>query len=119
MKTTAGDWHLHCNLPDGTELQEHRIKTERNVVIGDHCQIDYGIRGSEVVIGDSTKIREYIWAEGDVRIDNWCEIGSNVITRQDAYIGEGVKIRENSWCSATLISGRTSSLERALNRGGE
>jgi predicted acyltransferase (DUF342 family) len=86
------NWHKHCLLPDGTELQEHSIKTDRNIVVGEFCQIDYGLRGTDVYVGESTTIREYVWASGDARIGNWCEIGSDVIAKQDAYIGEGVKI---------------------------
>lgn len=86
------NWHRHCLLPDGTELQEHSIKTSRNIVVGEFCQIDYGLRGADVYVGESSKIREYVWANGDVRIGNWCEVGSDVIAKEDAYIGEGVKI---------------------------
>jgi predicted acyltransferase (DUF342 family) len=89
---SAKNWHNHCLLPDGTELQEHSIKTDRDIVIGEFCQIDYGLRGADVYVGESSKIREYVWASGDVRIGNWCEIGNNVIAKEDAYIGEGVRI---------------------------
>jgi len=89
---SAKNWHNHCLLPDGTELQEHSIKTDRDIVIGEFCQIDYGLRGADVYVGESSKIREYVWANGDARIGNWCEIGSDVIAKQDAYIGEGVTI---------------------------
>jgi predicted acyltransferase (DUF342 family) len=85
------NWHNHCLLPDGTELQEHSLKTNRNIVIGEFCQIDYGLRGADVYVGESSKIREYIWANGDARIGNWCEIGDEVVARGDAYIGEGVR----------------------------
>ncbi len=87
------NWHNHCLLPDGTELQEHSIKTDRDIVIGESCQIDYGLRGSDVYVGESSKIHEYVWATGDARIGNWCEIGNDVIAKGDAYIGEGVRIR--------------------------
>jgi predicted acyltransferase (DUF342 family) len=86
------NWHNHCLLPDGTELQEHSIKTDRNIVIGEFCQIDYGLRGADIYVGESSKIREYVWANGDARIGNWCVIGSDVIAKGDAYIGEGVQI---------------------------
>jgi len=86
------NWHKHCLLPDGTEMQEHSIKTDRNIVVGEFCQIEYGLRGADVYIGESSKIREYVWASGDVRIGNWCEVGGDVIAKQDAYIGEGVHI---------------------------
>ena len=89
---SAKNWHNHCLLPDGTELQEHSIKTDRDIVIGEFCQIDYGLRGADVYVGESSKIREYVWASGDARIGNWCEIGNDVIAKKDAYIGEGVTI---------------------------
>ena len=86
------NWHKHCLLPDGTEMQEHSIKTDRNIMVGEFCQIEYGLRGADVYVGESSKIREYVWASGDVRIGNWCEVGGDVIAKQDAYIGEGVHI---------------------------
>ena len=89
---SAKNWHNHCLLPDGTELQEHSIKTDRDIVIGEFCQIDYGLRGNDVYVGESSKIREYVWANGDARIGNWSEIGNDVIAKEDAYIGEGVRI---------------------------
>lgn len=89
---SAQDWHRHCLLPDGTELQEHSLKTSRDIVVGESCQIDYGLRGNDVFVGESSKIREYVWAARDTRIGNWCEIGNDVIAKRDAYIGEGVKI---------------------------
>jgi len=102
---TVKNWHNHCLLPDGTELQEHSLKTDRNIVIGEFCQIDYGLRGSDVYIGESSKIREYVWANGDTRIGNWCEIGGDVIAKEDAYIGEGVKINGKLEVSGTLDIG--------------
>ena len=104
-KKHVEDWHRHCLLPDGTELQEHSIKTDRNIVIGEFCQIDYGLRGADVIVGDSTKIREYIWADGDARVGNWCEIGSDVVAKQDAYIGEGAKILGKLKVAGTLDIG--------------
>ena len=105
QKKRVEDWHRHCLLPDGTELQEHSIKTDRNIVIGEFCQIDYGLRGSDVIVGDSTKIREYIWADGDARVGNWCEIGSDVVAKQDAYIGEGAIINGKLKVAGTLDIG--------------
>jgi len=107
------DWHNHCLLPDGTELQEHSIKTDRNIVIGEFCQIDYGLRGNDVFVGESSKIREYVWANGDTRIGNWSEIGGDVIARQDAYIGEGVKINGRLSVAGALDIG-----EKVEIRGG-
>jgi len=117
-KKHVKDWHRHCLLPDGTELQEHSIKTERNIVIGEFCQIDYGLRGADVIVGDSTKIREYIWADGDARIGNWCEIGSDVVAKQDAYIGEGAKINGKLKVAGTLDIGERVEIKEGFEATG-
>jgi predicted acyltransferase (DUF342 family) len=116
---TVKDWHNHCLLPDGTELQEHSIKTDRNIVIGEFCQIDYGLRGANVYVGESTKIREYIWASGDARIGNWCEIGSDVIAKEDAYIGEGVKINGKLSVNGALDIGEKVEIKEGFEAKGE
>jgi len=113
------NWHTHCLLPDGTELQEHSIKTERNIVIGEFCQIEYGLRGADVYVGESTKIREYVWAGGDVRIGNLCEIGSDVIAKEDAYIGEGVKISGKLIVSGALNIGEKVEIKEGFEAKGE
>jgi predicted acyltransferase (DUF342 family) len=113
------NWHKHCLLPDGTELQEHSIKTDRNIVIGEFCQIDYGLRGSDVYVGESTKIREYVWANGDARIGNLCEIGSDVIAQQDAYIGEGVKINGRLVVNGALDIGEKVEIGEGFEAKGE
>jgi predicted acyltransferase (DUF342 family) len=117
-KKRVEDWHRHCLLPDGTELQEHSIKTDRNIVIGEFCQIDYGLRGADVIVGDSTKIREYIWADGDARVGNWCEIGSDVVARQDAYIGEGAIINGKLKVAGTLDIGERVEIKEGFEATG-
>jgi predicted acyltransferase (DUF342 family) len=112
------NWHKHCLLPDGTELQEHSIKTNRDIVIGEFCQIDYGLRGEDVYVGESSKISEYVWANGDARIGNLCEIGSDVIAKQDAYIGEGVKINGRLIVSGTLDIGEKVEIKEGFEATG-
>jgi predicted acyltransferase (DUF342 family) len=115
---SAKNWHNHCLLPDGTELQEHSIKTDRDIVIGEFCQIDYGLRGADVYVGESSKIREYVWASGDVRIGNWCEIGNDVIAKEDAYIGEGVRINGKLEVNGTLDIGEKVEIKEGFEAKG-
>ena len=117
-KRRVDDWHRHCLLPDGTELQEHSIKTDRNIVVGEFCNIDYGLRGDDIIVGDSTKIREYIWAEGDARVGNWCEIGSDVIAKRDAFIGEGVKIAGKLKVAGSLDIGERVEIQQGFDATG-
>jgi len=112
------NWHKHCLLPDGTEMQEHSIRTDRNIVVGEFCQIEYGLRGADVYIGESSKIREYVWASGDVRIGNWCEVGNDVIAKQDAYIGEGVKIAGKLVVAGTLDIGEKVEIKEGFEATG-
>jgi predicted acyltransferase (DUF342 family) len=113
------NWHKHCLLPDGTELQEHSLKTDRDIVIGEFCQIDYGLRGADVYVGESSTIREYVWANGDVRIGNLCEIGSDVIAKQDAYIGEGVKINGRLVVAGALDIGEKVEIREGFEAKGD
>jgi len=112
------NWHNHCLLPDNTELQEHSIKTDRDIVIGEFCQIDYGLRGADVYVGESSKIREYVWASGDARIGNWCEIGNDVIAKEDAYIGEGVRINGRLEVNGALDIGEKVEIKEGFSAKG-
>jgi predicted acyltransferase (DUF342 family) len=113
------NWHKHCLLPDGTEMQEHSIKTDRNIVVGEFCQIEYGLRGADVYVGESSKIREYVWAGGDVRIGNWCEVGGDVIAKQDAYIGEGVHIAGKLVVTGALDIGEKVEIKEGFEATGD
>src|SRR5512139_2535563 len=118
-KRAVKNLHKHCLLPDGTELQEHSIKTQRNIVVGEFCQIDYGLRGADVYVGESSKIREYVWASGDVRIGNWCMVGGDVIAKQDAYIGEGVHIAGKLVVSGALDIGEKVEIKEGFEAQGD
>lgn len=115
---SAKNWHNHCLLPDGTELQEHSLKTDRDIVIGEFCQIDYGLRGADVYVGESSKIGEYVWANGDARIGNWCEIGNDVIAKEDAYIGEGVRINGRLEVNGALDIGEKVEIQEGFEAKG-
>ena len=112
------NWHRHCLLPDGTELQEHSIRTDRNIVIGEFCQIDFGLRGADVYVGESSKIGEYVWANGDARIGNLCEIGGDVVAKEDAYIGEGVTINGRLVVSGELDIGENVEIKEGFEATG-
>lgn len=81
-----------CVLPNKTELQERNLKTKSDILIGDHCNIGYGLYGNDIVICEFSTMQGDVVAEGDLRIDNFCEVHGTVICNGDAYLGEGVKI---------------------------
>ncbi len=92
MVLSSSDLFKTCYLPDKTELQERNLKTKHDILIGDHCDIGYGLYGDDIVISELSTMHGDIVAEGDLRIDNFCEVHGTVLCNGDAYLGEGVKI---------------------------
>ncbi|MDO9523686.1 MAG: polymer-forming cytoskeletal protein [Methanocorpusculum sp.] len=92
MVLSSSELFKTCYLPDKTELQERNLKTKHDILIGDHCDIGYGLYGDDIVISELSTMHGDIVAEGDLRIDNFCEVHGTVLCNGDAYLGEGVKI---------------------------
>jgi predicted acyltransferase (DUF342 family) len=116
--TAKHDWLRECRLPESTELQERLLKTDQDIVIGDRCQIDYGLEGKDIVVCEFSKINGNIIASGDVRIDNWCEVAGNVFVDDDAYLGEGVKIRGKLVVHGDLDIGDNVQIEQGFEAKG-
>jgi len=112
------DWIKGCTLPDNTELQERTLKTDQDIVIGEKCRIDYGLLGNDVVVCEFSKINGNIVANGDARIDNWCEIAGDVVVEEDAYLGEGVKILGKLLVKGDLDIGDNVQIERGFEAKG-
>ncbi|WAI01328.1 polymer-forming cytoskeletal protein [Methanogenium organophilum] len=118
MEKGGQDWFEQCILPDNTELQEHTLKTDRIIVIGDRCKIDYGLEGNEIVVCEFSTINGDIRAGGDVRIDNFCEVQGDVYATEDAYLGEGVKIRGRLIVNGDLDIGDNVQIEKGFEAKG-
>ncbi|MDN7024543.1 acyltransferase [Methanoculleus sp. FWC-SCC1] len=116
--TAKHDWLRECLLPDSTELQERLLKTDQDIVIGDRCQIDYGLEGKDIVVCEFCKINGNILASGDVRIDNWCDVAGNVLVDEDAYLGEGVRIRGKLVVHGDLDLGDNVQIEQGFEAKG-
>ncbi|RXE57074.1 acyltransferase [Methanoculleus taiwanensis] len=116
--TAKHDWLRECSLPDSTELQERLLKTDQDIIIGDRCQIDYGLAGKDIVVCEFCTINGNILASGDVRIDNWCEVAGNVFVDEDAYLGEGVKIRGKLVVHGDLDIGDNVQIEQGFEAKG-
>ncbi|KUG21065.1 MAG: polymer-forming cytoskeletal protein [Methanomicrobiaceae archaeon] len=118
MGEVVQDWLRQCLLPDSTELQERVLKTDVDIVIGDRCQIDYGLQGADIVVCEFCRINGDVIADGDIRIDNWCEIEGDVVAGEDAYLGEGVKIRGRLQVTGDLDIGDNVQIERGFEAKG-
>lgn len=118
MESGVQDWLHQCSLPPGTDLQEHTLKTEQNIIIGDRCAIDYGLKGKDVIVCEFCTLNGSVVADGDVRIDNWCEINGDVVAGEDAYLGEGVKIHGRLVVRGDLDIGDKVQIDRGFEAKG-
>ncbi|WP_067048719.1 polymer-forming cytoskeletal protein [Methanofollis ethanolicus] len=118
MEDGIQDWIYQCSFPDGTELQEHTLKTGNTIIIGDRCTIDYGLKGKDIVVCEFCTLNGSIVADGDVRIDNWCEINGDVIAAADAYLGEGVKVHGKLIVQGDLDVGDNVHIEKGFEAKG-
>jgi predicted acyltransferase (DUF342 family) len=118
MESSVHNWLQQCTLPDETELQEHTLKTDQSIVIGDRCKIDFGLQGKDVIVCELCTINGNIHADGDIRVDNWCVIHGDVVTQSDAYLGEGVRIHGRLIVRGDLDIGDNVQIEKGFEAKG-
>ena len=108
-----------CILPDHTELQERILKTKNDILVGDHCEISYGLYGNDIVVCEFCTLTGDVVAEGDLRIDNFCEINGTVICNGDAFLGEGVKVHGKLTVGGNLDIGDNVTIDKEFKALGD
>jgi|GEM_PF-434230 len=119
MVISSSDLFKTCSLPDKTELQEHNLKTKHDILVGDHCDIGYGLYGNDIVICELSRMHGDIVAEGDLRIDNFCEVYGTVLCNGDAFLGEGVKIHGKLNVGGNLDIGDNVAIDKEFKAFGD
>jgi predicted acyltransferase (DUF342 family) len=79
-------------VPDGTHVEEHDLVTDGDVIVGGQSTVEFGVRGNNVIAGERVQFGGHIEAEGDCRLDMWCDVADNVLVGENAYLGERVHI---------------------------
>ncbi|WP_207588124.1 polymer-forming cytoskeletal protein [Halomontanus rarus] len=79
-------------VPDGTSAQERDLVTDGDVLVGARSTVEFGVRGRNVLAGEGVRFGGAIEAEGDCRLDMWCDVEKNVLVGEDAYLGERVHV---------------------------
>jgi len=79
-------------VPDGTTAEEHDIVTDRDVIVGGGADIEFGVRGRNVMAGERAAFGGDIEAERDCRLDTWSDVDGNLLVGSDAYLGERVHV---------------------------
>jgi predicted acyltransferase (DUF342 family) len=79
-------------VPDRTEVEEHDLVTEGDVIVAGQSVVEFGVRGGNVMAGERVRFEGHIEAGGDCRLDMWCDVADNVLVGEDAYLGERVHV---------------------------
>ncbi|MFB6085964.1 MAG: acyltransferase [Halodesulfurarchaeum sp.] len=105
-------------IPDGTEVQEHDLVTDGDVLIGGRSTIEFGLRGRSLVAGERVSFEGDIEMEGDCRLDMWCSVDGNVLVGEDAYLGERVSVTGRLVVGGDLDIGDDVDIEEGFEANG-
>ena len=105
-------------IPDGTTAEEHDLVTEGDVIVGGQSTVEFGVRGHNVIGGERVRFGGDIEAEGDCRLDMWCDVAGNVLVGADAYLGERVHVGEQLMVSGNLDIGDDVDIEDGFEANG-
>jgi len=105
-------------IPDGTTAEEHDLVTEGDVVVGGQSTVDFGVRGRNVIAGERVRFGGDIEADGDCRLDMWCDVAGNVLVGTDAYLGERVHVEGQLMVSGDLDIGDDVDIEEGFEANG-
>jgi predicted acyltransferase (DUF342 family) len=79
-------------IPDGTHVEEHDLVTNGDVIVGGQSDVEFGVRGHNVIAGERVSFGGHIEAEGDCRLDMWSDVADDLLVGRDAYLGERVSV---------------------------
>lgn len=96
----------HFLVPDNTRIEANKITVEGDVIVGNHSNIEYGILGNTVIMGEGVTVSGDIAASSDIRVDMWSKLGSSVEVGRNAYLGEFVTIDGKLFVEGDLDVGK-------------
>jgi predicted acyltransferase (DUF342 family) len=106
------------SIPDGTTVEEHDLVTDGDVVVGGQSTVEFGVRGRSVIADERVRFGGHIEADGDCRLDMWCDVTENVLVAEDAYIGERVHIGGELRVAGDLDIGDDVDIEHGFEANG-
>jgi len=80
-------------IPDNTIFHDSYIETTGDVIIGDRCLVQFGIKtDGRIFIGEHAIVDGDLEATSDIRIDIFTRIGGKVQSNGNVYLGEKVNV---------------------------
>jgi predicted acyltransferase (DUF342 family) len=106
-------------IPNNTKFEERTIVTNGDVVIGDRCLINFGIKtDGRIFIGEHAIIEGDIEAAKDIRVDIFTNIGGDVKSGGNVYFGEKVKVKGKLSLRGDLDVGDSVEIEKGFEAKG-
>ncbi len=105
-------------IPDGTHVEEHDLVADGDVIIASQSAVEFGVRGGNVIAGERVRFGGHIEADGDCRLDTWCDIDGNVLVSEDAYLGERVHIAGELRVAGNLDIGDDVQIDKGFEANG-
>jgi predicted acyltransferase (DUF342 family) len=118
MEITSPNLLSRGFFPDHTELQEHTLVTDSDIVVGDRCQIEYGLTGECVAVCEFSRLMGNVTAHGELRVDNFCQIQGDVTAEENAFLGEGVHIKGKLTVHGDMDIGDNVQIDRGFEAKG-
>ncbi len=80
-------------IPDGSIFEEKTIVTKGDVIIGDRCLVQFGIRTEgRIFVGEHVVLDGDLEATNDIRVDIFSRIRGNITCDENVYLGEKVSV---------------------------
>lgn len=106
-------------IPDDTKFEENIIITKGDVVIGDRCLIQFGIKtDGRIFIGEHVIIDGDLIATEDIRVDIFTNIGGNIKSNGNVFLGEKVKVKGKLSLKGDLDVGDSVEIDRGFEAKG-
>ncbi len=106
-------------IPDNTVFDEDKIITSGDVIIGDRCLVEYGIKtDGRIFVGEHVIIDGDLEAKNDIRVDIFSRIRGNVKSDANVYLGEKVKVDGHLSVNGDLDVGDSVEIEKGFEAKG-
>jgi predicted acyltransferase (DUF342 family) len=106
-------------IPDQTRFEERTIITTGDVVIGDRCLINFGIKtNGRIFVGEHVIIDGNLESSNDIRVDIFSNIGGDVKSGGNVYFGEKVNVKGKLSLDGDLDVGDSVEIEKGFEAKG-
>ncbi len=106
-------------IPDNTKFEEKTIITKGDVVIGDRCLIQFGIKtDGRIFVGEHVVIDGNLEATKDIRADIFSRIRGNVKSGGNVYFGEKVQVNGKLSLNGDLDVGDSVEIDQGFEAKG-